>query len=402
MKYVHIADCHLGSWREPKLREINKKAFISVIDFCIEKKIDFLLISGDLFNTALPPIESIKLAVQQLKKLKDNRIMVYAIAGSHDFSPSGKTILDVLESAGLLIDVSRGETIDGKLKLKFTEDLKTGIKITGLIGKKGGLEKNYYYNLIRDNLENEKGYKIFLFHTAISELKTKELSEMESMPISLLPKGFNYYAGGHVHVIDKKQFENYQNIIYPGPIWPNSFSEIEKLGKGGFVYVDNAKIEQMKIEPKQILSVNLNLDGKSPSEAEEAIINSIKEEAEEAIITIRLEGCLRKGKITEINFKKIFEKLYSLGAYFVMKNTSKLKTKEFEQIQISENSVEQIESKLINEHSGQSKIFEKEKEKEMIKQLFIQLSAEKQEGEKNPDFEKRITLSSDKLIMETS
>ncbi|MBW2978648.1 exonuclease SbcCD subunit D [Candidatus Woesearchaeota archaeon] len=402
MKYVHIADCHLGSWREPKLREINKKAFISVIDFCIEKKIDFLLISGDLFNTALPPIESIKLAVQQLKKLKDNRIMVYAIAGSHDFSPSGKTILDVLESAGLIIDVSRGETIDGKLKLKFTEDLKTGIKITGLIGKKGGLEKNYYYNLIRDNLENEKGYKIFLFHTAISELKTKELSEMESMPISLLPKGFNYYAGGHVHVIDKKQFENYQNIIYPGPIWPNSFSEIEKLGKGGFVYVDNAKIEQMKIEPKQILSVNLNLDGKSPSEAEEAIINSIKEEAEEAIITIRLEGCLRKGKITEINFKKIFEKLYSLGAYFVMKNTSKLKTKEFEQIQISENSVEQIESKLINEHSGQSKIFEKEKEKEMIKQLFIQLSAEKQEGEKNPDFEKRITLSSDKLIMETS
>jgi len=402
MKYVHIADCHLGSWREPKLREINKKAFISVIDFCIEKKIDFLLISGDLFNTALPPIESIKLAVQQLKKLKDNRIMVYAIAGSHDFSPSGKTILDVLESAGLIIDVSRGETIDGKLKLKFTEDLKTGIKITGLIGKKGGLEKNYYYNLIRDNLENEKGYKIFLFHTAISELKTKELSEMESMPISLLPKGFNYYAGGHVHVIDKKQFENYQNIIYPGPIWPNSFSEIEKLRKGGFVYVDNAKIEQMKIEPKQILSVNLNLDGKSPSEAEEAIINSIKEEAEEAIITIRLEGCLRKGKITEINFKKIFEKLYSLGAYFVMKNTSKLKTKEFEQIQISENSVEQIESKLINEHSGQSKIFEKEKEKEMIKQLFIQLSAEKQEGEKNPDFEKRITLSSDKLIMETS
>jgi DNA repair exonuclease SbcCD nuclease subunit len=403
MRYIHIADCHLGSWREPKLREVNNKAFVSVIAFAIAKKADFLLISGDLFNTALPSIDSIKLAVEQLKKLKDRKISVYAIAGSHDFSPSGKTMLDVLESAGLIIDVFRGESIEGKLKLKFTEDLKTGIKITGLIGKKGGLEKNYYYDLFRENLENEKGYKIFLFHTSITELKTKELSQMESMPLSLLPKGFSYYAGGHVHIIDKKEFEEYKNVVYPGPVWPNSFLELEKLGKGGFVFVENDKIEQMKIEPNPVISVKINVEGKSSSEAEQEIIDGFKNKfIENLIITLRLEGCLRTGKVTEINFKKIFEELYSRGAYFIMKNTTGLKSKEFEEVKMTESSSEEIETKLINEHSGQLKTFEVEKEKELTKELLRLLAVEKNEGEKISDFEKRIKETVDSLIMGSS
>ncbi|MBD3361579.1 hypothetical protein GF358_02175 [Candidatus Woesearchaeota archaeon] len=403
MKFVHIADCHLGSWREPKLREINNNAFISVIDFCIKKEIDFLVIAGDLFNTALPSIDSIKLAVCQLKRLKDKKIPVYAIAGSHDFSPSGKTMLDVLENAGLLIDVSRGETVEGKLKLKFTEDMKTGIKLTGLLGKKGGLEKNYYYDLHRENLENEKGYKIFLFHSAITELKTKELSNMESMPLSLLPKGFNYYAGGHVHIVDQKNFKEYYNVIYPGPIWPNSFSELEKLGQGGFVFVENGKAEQMKIEPKTVISVKINVENKNATEAEQEIIDGFKEESiKDSVITLRVEGCLRKGKITEINFKKIFEDLYAKGVHFVMKNTSGLKTKEFEEMKIKESSAEEIENNLIEEHSGQLKIFEKEKEKELTKELLQMFSVEKNEGEKNSDFEKRIKEMVDSVIMETS
>jgi len=69
--------------------------------YVLKKKVDFILIAGDLFNTSLPGIDKLKLAVQKLKQLKDNNIPVYIIAGSHDFSPSGKTMLDVLENAGL-------------------------------------------------------------------------------------------------------------------------------------------------------------------------------------------------------------------------------------------------------------------------------------------------------------
>ncbi|MBI2658806.1 hypothetical protein HYX05_01735, partial [Candidatus Woesearchaeota archaeon] len=51
-----------------------------------------------------------------------------------------------------------------------------------------------------------------------------------------------------------------------------------------------------------------------------------------------------------------------------------------------------IESFLIKEHLGQIKLenLTLEKEKELIKNLMKTLSAEKQEGETVPDFERRV------------
>ena len=221
MKFAHIADCHLGGWRDPLLREIGLNSFKKAIELSLQKKVDFVLIAGDLFNTAMPPIDYLKETVKQLMLLKENNIPVYVIAGSHDFSPTGKTMLDVLEHADLMINVVKGEIVDNKLKLNFTIDPKTNTKITGMIGKRGMLEKSYYENLVREHLENEPGFKIFMFHTAITELKPKELENMESSPISLLPKNFNYYAGGHVHIVEHVNMDGYQNVIYPGPTFPN-------------------------------------------------------------------------------------------------------------------------------------------------------------------------------------
>lgn len=152
MKFAHLADCHIGGWRDPKLRNIAAQAFERAIDLCVEKNVDFILIAGDLFNTSLPSVDGLKIVVKKLKELKDINIPVYLIAGSHDFSPSGKTMLDVLENAGLFVNVAKGEDVDGKLKLNFTIDEKTGAKITGLLGKKGGLEKGYYEELLRGGI----------------------------------------------------------------------------------------------------------------------------------------------------------------------------------------------------------------------------------------------------------
>ncbi len=195
MLFAHLADCHIGSWRDEKLKHLNTEAFLKATQMCMDKKVDFILISGDLFNTSLPSVDNLKTIVGRLKELKDNNIPVYIIAGSHDFSPSGKTILDVLEKADLVRNVFQGEVEEGKLKLKFTIDEKTGAKITGIIGKKGMLDRTYYEQLDKTDLEKEDGYKIFMFHTALSEFKPKNLEQMESAPLSFLPKNFNYYAG---------------------------------------------------------------------------------------------------------------------------------------------------------------------------------------------------------------
>ena len=66
MKFAHLADCHIGSWREPKLAEISSKVFEKTIDDIKEKKVDFVLISGDLFNTSLPSIDKLKEVVLKL------------------------------------------------------------------------------------------------------------------------------------------------------------------------------------------------------------------------------------------------------------------------------------------------------------------------------------------------
>ena len=60
MKFAHIADCHLGGWRYPELQELNMESFRNALSICIREKVDFVLIAGDLFDSAYPPIEILK------------------------------------------------------------------------------------------------------------------------------------------------------------------------------------------------------------------------------------------------------------------------------------------------------------------------------------------------------
>jgi len=53
-KFAHIADCHLGANREPVLQKLELAAFKNTFDKCVEKKVDFIIISGDLFHVNIP------------------------------------------------------------------------------------------------------------------------------------------------------------------------------------------------------------------------------------------------------------------------------------------------------------------------------------------------------------
>ena len=399
-----MADCHIGSWRDPKLRDASTKAFLKAVEICIEKKVDFVLIAGDLFNTALPGIDALKVVVTKLRELKDSNIPVYVIPGSHDFSPSGKTIIDVLENAGLLVNVMKGKIIDENLNLEFTIDKKTGTKITGIFGKKGMLEKSHYKSLSKNEIEQEKGFKIFMFHTALTEFKPEELDSMESQPLELLPKNFDYYAGGHVHYILNKQEPDYGLIAYPGPLFPNSFSELEKLENGGFYIVEKTSKLELKYEPiviYNVFSLNIDCDNKSPEKIKAEIEEKIKgREFINTIVTIRLAGTLDSGKPSDINIKDIFTKIYDNGAYFIMKNTAKLTAKELDKVKVQTSSVEEVEDSLIKESIGQIKVdgLGVEKEEKLTKQLMAILGKEKQEGERVADFERRIKEDIEKII----
>jgi len=401
MKFAHLADCHIGSWRDAKLRDISTRAFVKAIDMCVEKKVDFILIAGDLFNTSFPRLDNLKIVAGKLNRLKEIGIPVYIVPGSHDYSPSGRTILEVLEEAGLFVNVFKSTVENNRLKLNFTVDKKTGVKITGMLGKRGALERAYYRNMIVKHLEEEKGYKIFMFHSGIDELKPKDMENVISQPLSLLPKNFDYYAGGHIHIVEDKQVEGYGKIAYPGPLFPNSFAELEKLEGGGFYIVEDGKLTWEPIQIYNVWKMHLNCDGKTPGKVKEEILEKIKgHEFNNTIVLMRVSGTLENGKPHDINFREIFTELYNKSAYFVMKSTSMVKTKDFEEIKVKSGSAEEVEDVLVTEHLGQVKIdgMDLKKEEELVRDMIDVLSSEKNEGETNADFERRIRVEMKKVL----
>jgi len=403
IKFAHMADCHIGGWRDPRLKRVNSLAFKKAIDICIDRKVDFVIISGDLFNTAIPSIDSLKEVTKELKQLKDNEMQVYIVPGSHDFSSSGKTIIDVLENAGLVINVVKGTVQDGKLRLDFTQDIKSKAQITGILGRKGTLEKSYYENLDREYLENQLGkFNIFIFHTALSEFKPSYLGDMEAQPLSLLPKGFDYYAGGHVHYVFSKTESDYGLIAYPGPIFPNNFSELERLHHGGFYIFDSRKpLEFVPLKIYDTVHIKKNCDHKTPEQITEELIKHISDsELKEKIITIRLMGTIESGKVSDIDFTRIFNLIYDKGAYFVAKNLSKLKSREYEEVNVSAGDVDEIEKAVIEEGLDKIKVnrFKSDDEKKIANKLLEVLSIQKQDGETKTDYESRIGNDLDVLL----
>lgn len=396
MKFAHMADCHIGAWNDPKMKQASIKAFERAVDICVSEKVDFVLIAGDLFNTSLPGIDSLRAAVKNLKKLTDNNIMVYVIPGSHDFSPSGKTILVVLEEAGFVVNVSKADVVPEKLVLEFVTDKKTNTKLTGMIGRKGGLEKSYYQSMDKARLEEQQGFKIFMFHNAIEEYLPAGLEKMQSTPLTMMPKGFDYYAGGHVHYIFKKQESGYGLIAYPGPLFPDNFKELENLENGGFFLVsveDQIKVEYKPIVIYNVFSIKIDCNGKSPEEVYSELLEQFQEkELVNTIVTIRLFGTLEIGKTTDIDFREIIRMIQAKGAVFVMKNTHKLASKEFQEVKVKQASVDEIENELIEEHAGQIKVqgWDNAKQKQIIKLLMMLLDSDKGEDERIADFEKRI------------
>ncbi|MFH1400707.1 MAG: exonuclease SbcCD subunit D [Nanoarchaeota archaeon] len=395
MKFAHIADVHIGAWRDPKMRELPVDAFQKAVVDALDQKVDFILLCGDLFHSAIPSVDHLKRVVSILKKPLVADVPVYIIAGSHDFSPSGKTMLDVLEEAGLVIGVVRGDvTEQGLLRLKFTVDAKTGAKICGLIGKKGMLDRKYYESLDTKNLEREDGFKIFMFHTSITELKPKDMEQMDSYPVSFLPRGFDYYAGGHVHIVERYNGANHHNVIYPGPIFSANFSELEKLSGGGYFIYDDGTITHRSIIVKRAVPLTIDVDGKDPVAAQESILNAItSSDVEDAIVLVRISGRITGGRTTDVDLRLATERAYERGAYFVLKNSSRLSSEEMDDIHVGHQTAEHIEETLLNEHAGKISVPFSEREADVAKSLMQALSQEKADGERQQDYESRVLLA---------
>ncbi len=397
MKFAHMSDCHLGGWREPKLREAGLRCFERAVEICIREEVDFILISGDLFDSSRPAIEVMERAVATMKEARDRGIRIYVIEGSHDFSPTGKTMTKVLEKTGLFLRTAKAKKTDGnRLKLRFIED-ETGVKIAGVVGRWGALETTVYEALDRDAILMEEGIKVLMFHTGLEELKPKEMGEAKVMPVSLLPKGFDYYAGGHIHTRIEHYWEGLGKIVYPGPMFPVNFRELETLESGGFYIVTmeggEFKTEWRRLNLFEIFKVQVDADGKTAEKVEGDLKERVMDEdVDGKIVLLRVEGTLSAGRPSDVDFRGIMKHLSDRGALLVKKNTSKLSAPEYKEIKVTATTREELEEKLVMEHAGSWKLgdLDMDARVEFIKKMMKILADEEQPGERKDDYVERI------------
>lgn len=380
MKFAHLGDCHLGGWRQPELKELNFKCFQYALGECVKEEVDFILIAGDLFDSAYPPIDTLKDTFREFRKLKESNIPVFLIAGSHDFSASGKTFLDVLEKAGFCRNVSRFEERNGKIILQ--PSVHQNVAIYGYPGKKSSLEVD---DIERIKLQESPGlFQILMLHTAIRD--AVGTLPIKAVDRALLPK-VDYIALAHLHI-------NYQkdNAAYSGPVFPNNISELEELKGGSFYIINNGVIKKRDIHLKDVLV--LNSEVKNALNATEEIINLIKKQnVRDKIVILKLFGVLEVGKSSDIDFMKIENHLKSEGAYVLLKSTTKLHLSESE-VKVEVLDSTQLETEIIKkfEESNPNKF------NPLLSSLIKALQLEKIEDEKLSIFEDRLLSETKKIL----
>ncbi len=335
MKFAHMADIHIGAFRVEVLREELMKAFEAAIDRCILERVEFVIMAGDIFDSNIPDLSYVKRAAIKIHQAREAGIRFYVVYGSHDFSPNYSSVVDVLEGAGLFTKVERPVNRGQKVGLEFVQD-PSGIKLCGLSGKKIGLDINDYETLDLRNLEAEKGLKVFVFHGAIEELRPEGLEMMKAMPASYLPKGFDYYAGGHVHHRSLDSLPGRENIAYPGQLFAGDFRDLETLAKGGkcgFYLVDFdvaiRKIEFVQVGTPRVVEVECSADGKS-SDAVNGELRSLtsSKNVEGAIVIVRVWGELSTGRTSDIDFAGVRKEIDSRGALCTLLSYAHLSSKE--------------------------------------------------------------------------
>ena len=254
MKFAHLADTHLG-YRQFGLIEREKdfyEVFGKVIDKIIEEKVDFVIHSGDLFETAKPSPMALLEFQKGLLKLKGAGIPMYAIAGNHDF---------VMRKGSIPPQV-----IFKKMGLKVISPINTNymhddIFIAGLPfypASQSNVLKSKLVELSKKAAEHEKS--ILVLHQGIDQYIPFQF-ELEKGDI---PDNFSYYVFGHIHKYIVEDFGK-GKIVYPGSgeIWKtDELNDYKENGKG-FVVVDmdgsKPQIKRVKIDiPREFIVRSLD------------------------------------------------------------------------------------------------------------------------------------------------
>jgi DNA repair protein SbcD/Mre11 len=256
--FLHLGDIHLG-YRQYKLLEREKDFFKAFLDICqrhaIERKVDFVLVAGDLFNTRTISPQSFNEALYVLGKLKSAGIPVIAIEGNHDFKESGNYIsakgswYEALAQSGLIYFLYPAYQ-DGQIVLEPLElnkkylgggylDIQTDVGVVRIVGSRwqgfnAGAALPSFAKAIA-GLPSKAHYTIFMFHAGHENYLPVSRGGVSGVDFEELKDVVDYVALGHIHesyII--KNNASCDFLFNPGSTEANSMAEAGIL-RGGFL-----------------------------------------------------------------------------------------------------------------------------------------------------------------------
>ena len=259
MKFIHVADLHLG-YEQYNLRERMvdfASAFKQVVDFAINKKVDFVLISGDLFDKRDINADTLEQADVLINKLKKANIKVIAIEGNHDKQSlsSRGSFLKYLNNKSSIILLRNTYKKDGSIELnEWDPTSRTGAYIDLDGARVYGL--NYLGALSSSRVEEiapilkKKDITILMMHAGLQGKIHKNDSGIEKSKLDGIRDKIDYLALGHVH----EKYDEDKWIFNPGS--PETTDITEKQEKG-FYYYDGNKINFILVKNRPVVRLHM-------------------------------------------------------------------------------------------------------------------------------------------------
>ena len=270
MRFIHSSDWHLGQTLSGYDRTQEHQCFLEwLLSQLKTKRIDLLLISGDIFDVAYPSAASVKLFYNFLStaKKENPHLSIVVIAGNHDSPARIAAPSELAEHLGIHMTGSLDKTstepiIIGNPKkpvahivpipfLRTSEEsfLKTN-------AEEQSLEKSiqsHVKNLLKNTPKNCPTFILshaYFVGGELSKLSEREIQKgySEALSSAAFSDTCTYVALGHLHKAQK--VDGKENIRYSGS--PIPLSVPERLNTQVVIYGECDEEKLVKTEEVQI------------------------------------------------------------------------------------------------------------------------------------------------------
>lgn len=210
MRFIHTADWHLGNQMHEIDRKCEYEVFLKWLKrLIVEKQADALVISGDIFDTVNPPVESRRLYYTFLASLVDTCCQnVIIIGGNHDSAVMLDSAKELLEVLNIRVVGSINNLSPSQMCFELLDSKKSpcGICIALPFIREVELK-----NLLDNNSPNEKISDSDLYSLAYKKIYDALYAEAEQLragrALPIIATGHLYAANLEGRLSEKKSNE---------------------------------------------------------------------------------------------------------------------------------------------------------------------------------------------------